>query len=93
MRGKLQVLVGSEDLAVWRQVTSVLEPRGLALTRFRSVKGVCRALRRENVLVVFCENQLVDGTYKDLLRAAKKVSSRARIVVTSSKSNWTDTIY
>jgi hypothetical protein len=49
--------------------------------RFRSVKGVCRALRRENVLVVFCENQLVGGTYEDLLRAAKKVSSRARIVL------------
>lgn len=94
MRGKMQVMIGSEDPVFWEKVTSVLESRGLGLTRFRSIKEACRALSRENVLVVFCEHQLVDGTYEDLLKAAKKIRSRARIVVTSSKSNWTDpTIY
>jgi DNA-binding NtrC family response regulator len=90
MHGKMQVMIGSEDLAVWGQVTNVLESRGLGLTRFRSVKEACRALSRENVLVVFCENQLIDGTYEDLLKAARQVRSRTRIVVASSKSNWTD---
>jgi DNA-binding NtrC family response regulator len=88
----MQVMIGSEDLATWRHVTNVLESKGLGLTRFRSVKEACRALRRENVLVVFCENQLIDGTYEDLLTAAKQVRSRTRIVVTCSKSNWTDPI-
>jgi DNA-binding NtrC family response regulator len=90
MQGKMQVMIGTEDLAAWGQVTSVLESRGIGLTRFRSVREACRALRRENVLVVFCENQLIDGTYEDLLRAAKAVRSRTRIVVTSPKPNWTD---
>ena len=92
MRGKMQVMIGSEDLATWRHVTNVLESKGLGLTRFRSVKEACRALGRENVLVVFCENQLIDGTYEDLLTAAKQVRSRTRIVVTSSKSNWADPV-
>jgi DNA-binding NtrC family response regulator len=92
VRGKMQVMIGSEDLATWGQVTNVLESKGLGLTRFCSIKEACRALRRENVLVVFCENQLIDGTYEDLLTAAKQVRSRTRIVVTSSKSNWTDSV-
>ncbi len=90
MRSKMQVMVGAMDLAIWGQVTNVLESKGLGLTRFRSVKEACRALSRDNVLVVFCENQLVDGTYEDLLTAAKQVRARTRIVVTSSKSKSSD---
>lgn len=86
----MQVMIGSEDLAVWDRVTSVLESRGLGLTRFRSVKEACRALKRENVLVVFCENQLIDGTYEDLLQAARQVRSRTRIVVSHSNSHGTN---
>jgi len=90
MRGKTQVLVGSQEMAIWGHVGSVLQSRGLTLTRFHSLKQACRALRREDVLVVFCENQLVDGTYEDLLKAARKVPSRTRIVVTSPKSDCAD---
>lgn len=90
VQGKMQVMIGSEDLATWRDLTNVLESKGLGLKRFRSVKEACRALSRENVLVVFCENQLIDGTYEDLLTAAKEVRSRVRIVVTSPKSCQTD---
>ena len=90
MQGKMQVMIGSEDLAIGGQLTNVLESKGLGLTRFRSVKQTCQAPSRENVLVVFCENQLVDGIYEDLLTAAKQVRSHARIVVTSSRSNRTD---
>lgn len=61
MRGMMQVLIGSEDLGIWRQVGSVLESRGLGLTRFRSVKEASRALSRGNVLVVFCENRVCAG--------------------------------
>jgi len=92
MPGKMQVMIGSEDLAIRGQLTNVLESKGLDLTRFRSVKQACQALSRKNVLVVFCENQLVDGTCEDLLTAAKQVRSHTRIVVTSSRSNRTDSI-
>ena len=90
MQSKMQVMIGSEDLEIWNQLTDVLKSRGLGLTRFRTIKEACRALSRENVLVVFCENQLIDGTYEDLLTAAKNVRSRTRIVVASSRSNRLD---
>jgi DNA-binding NtrC family response regulator len=90
MRGKTQVLVGSQEIAIWKQVASVLRSRGLTVTHFHSLKQACRVLRRENVLIVFCENQLIDGTYEDLLKAARKVPSRTRIVVTSPKSDCPD---
>ena len=89
----MQVMIASKDLAIWGQLTNVLKSKGLGLTRFRSVKQACQALSRENVLVVFCENQLVDGTYEDLLTGAKQVRSCTRIVVTSSRSNRTDLAY
>ena len=90
MPGKMQVMIGSEDLAIWQQITGVLKSKGLGLTRFRSIKQACQALSRENVLVIFCENQLIDGTYEDLLTAAKQVRSRSRIVVTPLKSGRGD---
>jgi DNA-binding NtrC family response regulator len=83
---KTQVMIGSEDLGIWGKLTSALEPKDLGLTRFRSIKQACQALSRENVLVIFCENRLIDGTYEDLLTAAKQARSRTRIVVTPLKS-------
>jgi DNA-binding NtrC family response regulator len=87
MQGKMQVMLGVEDLATWGHLMGILKSKGLGLTRFRSVQEACRALSRENVLVVFCENQLIDGTYEDLLTAARQVRSRTRIVVASSAAN------
>lgn len=89
MQGKMQVMFGPGDLSIWNQLTNVLESRGLGLTRFSSVREACQAITQGNVLVVFCENQLIDGTYEDLLTAAREVQPRARIVVTSSVSNRT----
>jgi hypothetical protein len=42
--------------------------------------------------LIFCENRLVDGTYEDLLKAAKSVRSPARIVVTGLESDQFDSL-
>lgn len=41
---------------------------------------------------IFCENRLIDGTYEDLLAAAKSVRSQARIVVTGLESDQFDSL-
>lgn len=92
MEGKMQVMIGSPDLAVWERFTDILKAKGLALTRFQSIKQACKALTREDVLLIFCENRLVDGTYEDLLTAARKVRSQARIVVTGVESDQFDSL-
>lgn len=92
MDGKMQVMIGSPDLAVWERFTNIVEARGLALKRFQSIKQARKALMREDVLLIFCENRLIDGTYEDLLSAAKDVRSQARIVVTGVESDQFDSL-
>jgi DNA-binding NtrC family response regulator len=92
MEGKMQVMIGSPDLAVWERFTDILESRGLALTRFQSIKQARKALTRGDVLLIFCENRLADGTYEDLLTAARNARSQARIVVTGVESDQFDSL-
>jgi hypothetical protein len=44
------------------------------------------------VLLIFCENRLIDGTYEDLLTAAKSLHSQARIVVTGLEADQFDSL-
>ena len=92
MEAKMQVMIGSPDLAIWERFTNLLESKDLSLVRFQSIEQACQALAQENVLLIFCENQLVDGTYEDLLNAAKSVKSQARIVVTGVDSDQFDSL-
>jgi DNA-binding NtrC family response regulator len=92
MEGKMQVMIGSSDLATRPDFTDILESKGLGLTQFRSIKQAYRALNREDVLLIFCENRLIDGTYEDLLTAAKSLHSQARIVVTGLEADQFDSL-
>lgn len=92
MEGKMRVMIGSPDLAVWQRFTDILEAKELSLVRFQSIEQACQALAEENVLLIFCENRLIDGTYEDLLRAAKNVTSQARIVVAGLDADQFDAL-
>lgn len=90
MEGKMQVMIGSPDLGIWQRFSELMESKDLSLVRFNSIEQACKALTKENVLLIFCENRLADGTYEDLLKAAKRVNSQARIVVTGLESDQFD---
>jgi DNA-binding NtrC family response regulator len=92
MEGKMQVMIGSRDMAIWQRFNEIVESKDLSLVRFHSIKQACKALAQENVLLIFCENRLADGTYEDLLKAAKGVRSQARIVVTGLESEQFDSL-
>jgi DNA-binding NtrC family response regulator len=92
MESRMRVMIGSPDLAGWERFTEILQARGLAPTRFQTIQQVCNTLARENVLLIFCENRLADGTYEDLLAAAKRVRSEARIVVAGLESDQFDSL-
>jgi DNA-binding NtrC family response regulator len=92
MEGKPQVMIGSPDLAVWRMFTNIPEAKDFSLVRFQSIQEACRALAQENVLLIFCENRLADGTYEDLLAAVKNVRSQARIVVAGLDADQFDAL-
>ena len=92
MENKMQVMIGTSEQPVWERFTDILQAKGLSLTRFGSIQQACNALARENVLLIFCENRLADGTYEDLLAAAKRIRSEARIVVTGLESDQFDSL-
>jgi len=92
MEGKMQVMIGTTDFTVWQRFIDVVEAKDLSLIRFQSIKQACAALAQEKVLLIFCENRLVDGTYEDLLAAAKNVSSQARIVVAGLDADQFDAL-
>jgi DNA-binding NtrC family response regulator len=92
MEGKLQAMIGSPDVAVWRMFTNIPEAKDFSLVRFQSIQEARKALTQENVLLIFCQNRLVDGTYEDLLAAAKNVRSHARIVVAGLDADQFDAL-
>ena len=92
MEGKMQVMIGSSDSEMWGRFADLVESRGLALKSFQSIEQACKALARENILLIFCEDRLEDGTYEDLLSAAKNVRSEARIVVTGLEADQFDSL-
>jgi DNA-binding NtrC family response regulator len=90
MNDKFRVMVGTGNSSTWERFSHVLEQRGLALTRFDSVRDAREGLKDEDVLLVFAENQLADGNFEDLLRAAKEARSDARVVIAPSDSDPLD---
>ena len=92
MHSKMQVMIGTPNLGIWQRFSNVLESNDISLVRFSSIDQACKALARDNVLVIFCENRLSDGTYEDLLSAAKSVRSQVRIVVTGVESDQFDSL-
>lgn len=92
MEGRMQVMIGTPDSAFWRKFASIPESRDVSPVGFSSIEQACHALAEEKVLLIFCENQLADGTYEDLLAAAKNVRSEARVVVTGVEPTQFDSL-
>src|SRR5579862_9501656 len=54
-----------------------------------STVGECRGLfANQNISLVFCDRDLLDGTYRDVLAITRSRRPRARLVVMSRYPNW-----
>jgi hypothetical protein len=62
MERKMKIKIRASDLAIWKTCTSFLESRDLSFVRFQSIKQACNARARKNVLLIFCENRIIDST-------------------------------
>jgi len=45
-------------------------------------------LETYNVSLVFCDRRLSDGSYRDVVAAARSAKQRVRVVVTSQLADW-----
>ena len=78
-----EVLIATADLETCRGLASILSQWGLEPICAATVYEAKALLARQGVPMVFCEDHLADGSFRDVLGAAKLVRSKTRVVVTS----------
>jgi len=78
-----EVLIATADLEACRRLASVLSPWGFEPICASTVGKAKAVLARGGVPMVFCEDRLVDGSFRDVLAAATLVKSKVRVVVLS----------
>lgn len=78
-----EVLIATPDLETCRRLASFLSQWGLEPLCAVTVGKAKAILARQGVPMVFCEDRLADGSFRDVLSAAKLVNSNARVVMIS----------
>ena len=88
MNAPWRIVIASSDSNQLGTLTEILKRYGLGPICISTV-GECRdVLAKETVGLVFCDHNLADGNYRDLIKAARSLNSRARFVVTSRQADW-----
>jgi DNA-binding NtrC family response regulator len=82
-----QILVASSDLERRRNLMQTLNRQGLDPIGVSNLAECRQVLQKERVGLVFCDHQLADGTYRDVL-AASRPTEKLRLVVTSRHPDW-----
>ena len=88
MENPTQILVASSELENRRALAEILKKEGydtICVSRASECKEV---LETRNVALVFCDRRLTDGSYRDVLAAARRSQDKVRVVVTSRLADW-----
>lgn len=88
MNASPQILVLSSDRDNCHALISILQSEGWNSLQASRLSDCRELLARENVSLIFCERQLADGTYRDLLSIAQTPDRRLPVVVTSRLADW-----
>ncbi len=83
MVARWEILIATADLETCRRIASILSQWGFEPLCASTVGKAKAILARQGVPMVFCEDRLADGGFRDVLGAARLVQSKARVVVTS----------
>ncbi len=83
-----EILIVSSDLEGRRALTKILNALGIDPLCASTIDESLEILPKETIGVVFCDQYLADGSYRDLLAASHHLKSRLRMVVTSRQGNW-----
>lgn len=84
----IPILVVSSEFENWDDLGERINEEGWK-TICASTVGECKGLlTNQNIGLVFCERDLTDGTYRDVLAIARSRRPRARLVVMSRCPSW-----
>ncbi len=81
------VLIASSDLRNRQALRAILIQHGLDPICSSTVQETRETLAKLPVSIVFCERQLADGSFRDLLKTAKQARPEVFVVVTSRTGN------
>jgi len=80
---RFPVLVATSNLENQKAFGHLLEACGLEPVYVNTARGAMDALLRKRVALAICADELPDGTFRDVLGAARRASSNVPVVVTS----------
>jgi DNA-binding NtrC family response regulator len=82
-----QIVVVSPDMESRRSLATILTRLGFDPICISTV-GECRVmLAKENVGLVFCDRDLADGNYRDILVASRATKRQPGVVLTGQRHN------
>lgn len=88
MESPAQILVVSSELENRRSLNELLVKEGYETICASRVTDCQQALETQKISLVFCDRRLADGTYRDIIAAARSAKQPARVVVTSRLADW-----
>ena len=86
------VLIASSDIENRNAIRAILAEDGVSTICASTVKETQEALVNTPVSIVICDQQLPDGSFKDLLHLAKKERPEVLVVVTSRTDDWKENV-
>ena len=88
MRDAIQILVVSSELQNRRALVDILNREDWHTICASTVEECKAALAGRNVILVFCDPRLLDGTYRDVLKIIRSLNKDVPLVVTSRLADW-----
>ena len=84
----IQILVVSSELQNRRALVDILNRENWHTICASTVEECKGALAGRNVILVFCDPRLLDGTYRDVLKIIRSLNKDVPLVVTSRLADW-----
>lgn len=88
MSGPVEVLVACSRPEDLEALTRILVRRGLTPIHASSVETSCGILADRRVRLVFCDDELPDGSVGQVLEEVQHTSTRVPVIVISRLENW-----
>jgi DNA-binding NtrC family response regulator len=81
-------VVVSSDIERRRHLADILIRQGADPICVSSVRECKETLSQRHAGLIFCDEHLADGSYKDILAAYRLSDNKPRLVVTSQLADW-----
>jgi len=82
-----QIVVASPDMESRRSLATILARLGLDPICTSTVSECRVMLAKENVGLVFCDRDLADGNYRDIVTASRSTKRQPSVVLTGQHGN------